>query len=132
MDDMVLVHEDKGHLKYCLEQMREYVEKERHLEFNEKTQIHHIRQGVDYLGFHFWLGETGKVVRTLRQSNKKKLKRKLRAYKRLYAEDRLDLQAVGRSMTSYYAHLRYGDTWHLRQNISRNFVLKKKKCPRKQ
>lgn len=94
------------YLKCCLGQMQEYVEERLHLEF------------------HFYLGETGKAVRILRQSSKK-IKRRLRTYKRLYAKDGLDLQTVGRSLTSYYAHLRHGDTWYLRQNIARSFVLRK-------
>lgn len=127
MDDMILVHHDKDYLQYCLQQMQTYAKQRLHLEMNEKTQIHHIRQGVDYLGFHFWLNETGKVVRTLRQQSKKRIKRKLRAYRRLYAEGRLDIRAAGKSLASYYAHLGHGDTWHLRQNISKNFVLQRKK-----
>ncbi len=37
--------------------MKEHIAKERKLEFNEKTQIMPISQGVDYLGFHFYLIE---------------------------------------------------------------------------
>lgn len=78
MEDMILIHPSKEYLQECLARMREHLEGELKLAFNEKTQIHAIRQGVDYLGFHFYLTETGKVIRTLRQSGKKRLKRKLR------------------------------------------------------
>ena len=77
MDDMILVHQDKGYLQYCLTQMNLYVKEKLQIEFNQKTQIHHIREGVDYLGFHFYLTENGKVIRKLRQSGKKKIKKKM-------------------------------------------------------
>ena len=60
MDDMILIHPSKEYLQECLARMREHLEGELKLTFNEKTQIHAIRQGVDYLGFHFYLTETGK------------------------------------------------------------------------
>lgn len=62
MDDMILIHPSKEYLQECLARMREHLEGELKLAFNEKTQIHAIRQGVDYLGFHFYLTETGKVI----------------------------------------------------------------------
>ena len=47
MDDGVLLCESKAYLKECLQQMRENV-CEDNVEFNEKTQIFLISQGVDF------------------------------------------------------------------------------------
>ena len=47
MDDGVLIHHDKEFLKKAL----------------AKTQIFPISQGVDFLGFHFYLTDTGKVIK---------------------------------------------------------------------
>ena len=55
MDDGVLIHHDKEFLKKAL----------------AKTQIFPISQGVDFLGFHFYLTDTGKVIKRLRTSNLK-------------------------------------------------------------
>lgn len=125
MDDMILLHQDREVLKETLALMSEFVEKELSLEFNQKTQIHSMKQGVDYLGFHFYLTETGKVIKRLRQSNKKKCKRRLAAFKRLYKKDKIELCAIERSLKSYMGHLSYGHTYHLRNNICKNFVLRK-------
>lgn len=126
MDDMILIHPDKEYLKECLAEMTAYLENELKLEFNEKTQIHAIRQGVDYLGFHFYLTETGKVVKTLRQSAKKRLKRKLRNYRRAYAEGKIGLDAVSQSVASYKGHLKHAHTYRLQKNIWNQFVLQRK------
>ena len=55
MDDGVLIHHDKEFLKKAL----------------AKTKIFPISQGVDFLGFHFYLTDTGKVIKRLRISNLK-------------------------------------------------------------
>ncbi len=123
MDDCVLVHPDKAFLKNCLEVMTEHVEKERKLEFNQKTQITPMAQGVDYLGFHFYLTDTGKVIRKLRSRNKVRMKRKLRHMKKAYSCGRAELEDIKRSLASYKGHLSHGHTYRLRKNISSNLVL---------
>ena len=65
MDDCVLIHQDREYLKECLAVMKEHIEKERNLEFNEKTQIMPISQGVDYLGFHFYLNDNDEVNKVI-------------------------------------------------------------------
>ncbi len=123
MDDMILLHQDREVLKQVLITMTQFLEQELHLEFNQKTQIHSMKQGVDYIGFHFYLTETGRVIKKLRQSNKKKCKKRLASFKRLYKKDKIELYAIERSLNSYMGHLSYGNTYHLRKNICRNFVL---------
>ena len=48
MDDCVLIHQDKDYLKYCLEQMKKCAEALK-IDFNEKTEIFPLKNGVDYL-----------------------------------------------------------------------------------
>ena len=58
MDDCVLIHHDKAYLRECLRQMTACVQNNLHLEFNEKTQIQPLKNGIDYLGFHFYVTDT--------------------------------------------------------------------------
>lgn len=115
----------KEYLRECLAQMRDYVWRERGLEFNQKTQIVPLSQGVDYLGFHFYLTDTGKVVRRLRTANKKRMKAKLKRYRGAYRAGTMSLEQIDMSVASYCAHLRYGHTWHLKENMLRHLVLSK-------
>ena len=123
MDDLVLLHPDKDLLKQCLAELRAYATSVLKLEFNQKTQIFPVSQGVDYLGWHFYLTDTGKVIRRLRTGNKRRFKRRLRRFRREYTEGRTDAAAIRRSLVSYNGHLRHGHTWKLRKKIYRNFVL---------
>lgn len=127
MDDCILIHEDKEHLQECLNQMRAFVEDKRKLNFNQKTQIAPLSQGADYLGFHFYLTDTGKVIRRLRTSNKKRMKRKLKRFRKAYNEDKISYDAIKRSLVSYTGHLSHGHTYRLRKNIINNLVLTKEK-----
>lgn len=126
MDDGVLLHHDKAYLKRCLALMDEYIRDNLHLEFNQKTQIIPVANGVDYLGFHFYLTDTGKVVRKVRQQTKYKYKRKLRRMQEKYAEGKMDLDEIRQVLASYRAHFSHGHTWRMRKKTLQGFVLSRK------
>ena len=125
MDDLVLIHEDKEYLKEVLAGITAYAEDGLDLEFNEKTQIFPISQGVDYLGWHFYLTDTRKVIRRLRTSNKRRFKRRLKAFKKKYARGIQDSEDIRRSLTGYNGHLKHGHTYKLRSSIYSKFVLRR-------
>ena len=122
MDDGIMVHESKEYLKEVLTQMRKKA-KELHLEFNEKTQILPISEGVDFLGFRFYLTDTGKVIRRLRTSNKRRWKRRLKKYKEEYRAGNKSLEDITRSVASYRGHLAHGHTYKLQKKVMGSFVL---------
>lgn len=123
MDDLILLHEDKEHLKACLAEIKRYADEKLKLEFNEKTQIFPVSCGIDYLGWRFYLTETGKVIKRLRTFGKRRFKRRLKLFKALYASGQKDLESIKRSLVSYNGHLKHGHTWKLRAKIYRDFVL---------
>jgi hypothetical protein len=108
MDDMVLLHPDRDFLRDCLWRMRTLAEDGLKLELNEKTQIFTIRNGVDYLGWHFYLTETGKVVKKLRASSKVRIKRRMKGLQKGYGSGKLSFDDVNRSMASTHGHLIHG------------------------
>lgn len=125
MDDLVLLHKSKEHLRACLTEITEIAEKELKLEFNEKTQIFPVSEGVDYLGWRFYLTDTGKVIRRLRTSNKRRFKRRLKAFQEKYRNGEMELADISRSLASYNGHLSHGHTWKLKENVYGKFVLTK-------
>ncbi len=127
MDDCVIICNDKEYLKQCLAEMEQYIEQELLLKFNKKTQITTIKNGVDYLGFRFYLTGTGKVIRRLRTSSKRRWKRRLKKIKKQYREDEISLEEITRSIASYKGHLRHGHTYKLQKRVFHDFVLTKEK-----
>lgn len=122
MDDGILIHESKEYLNEVLARMRDKA-KELHLEFNQKTQIVPISGGVDFLGFRFYLTDTGKVIRRLRTSNKRRWKRRLKKYKEEYRIRAKSYDEIRRSIVSYNGHLAHGHTWKLRKKVMGGYVL---------
>lgn len=125
MDDLVLLHEDKAHLQACLAEITEVAAKELKIEFNEKTQIFPVSEGVDYLGWRFYLTDSGKVIRRLRTSNKRRFKRRLKAFQEKYRNGEMDFEAIKQSLASYSGHLKHGHTWKLQTKVYNDFVLTK-------
>lgn len=123
MDDMVLIHSDKKFLKETLNRMSEMVEDELQLEFNAKTQIFPIKNGVDFLGFHFYLTDSGKVIRKLKTQSKKRYKHRYRKLKHSYNDGLIELEDVLKCFPGYYGHLKRGHTYRLRQAVMKDFVL---------
>lgn len=125
MDDCVLIHQDKEYLRFCLEQMKECA-RQLNLDFNEKTKVFPIKNGVDYLGWHIYLIESGKVIRKVKQQTKYKYKRKLKCFQRAFADDNVELEEINQVLASYRAHFAYGHTYKLQKKILSDFVLRRK------
>ena len=125
MDDCVLIYQDKKYLCYCLEQMKQCA-KELKIDFNEKTEIFPLKNGVDYLGWHIYLTESGKVICKVKQQTKYKYKRKLKYFQRAYADGNIELEEINQVLSSYRAHLAYGHTYKLQKKILGDFVLRRK------
>jgi hypothetical protein len=123
MDDCILIHESKEFLKDCLAVLWKFIADDVKLEFNEKTQIFPISNGVNYLGFHFYLTKTGKVIRKVRKTAKNRFKHSLRAMEKDFAAGAVELSEIQQRLCSYLGHLKHGHTYYLRQKTLREFVL---------
>lgn len=118
MDDFILLHPDRDYLRKCLMAIREACRDELKIELNEKTQIFPIKHGVEYLGWHFYLTDSGKVIRKLRNAKKKSLKRRMRKQAKDYHDGKIGFDAVKRSAISTHGHLAHGDTYRLRTKLA--------------
>jgi len=120
MDDLVLVHESKAYLRECLSAIKELAEGRQGLCFNEKTQIFPIKNGVNYLGFHFYLTDSGKVVRKVRPEAKKRFRKALQKMEEGYAAGIFSEQEISQRVSSYMGHLKHGHTYRLREKLLRS------------
>ena len=112
MDDFYLVHEDKGYLQYCLREIKAYVAR-LGLTLNNKTNIFPLRNGIDFLGFHTYLTDSGKVIRKVRRSSKNNEKRKLKKQRALLDKGKITLAAIEQSYGSWRSHAEKGNCYHL-------------------
>ena len=112
MDDFFLIHHDKAYLQECRKQIEVFVQA-RGLSLNAKTNIFPLKHGVDFLGFHTYLTESGAVIRKVRRRSKNNMKRKLKKLAALHAAGRIDGKTVEQSYQSWRGHAEKGNSYHL-------------------
>ena len=115
-DDFYLIHKDKDYLRYCLKEIRKYLA-EYGLELNEKTQIFPLKNGIDFLGFHTYITDTGKVVRKIRKRSKDNTRRKLKKMKKKLDAGQITMDKIDEFYTSWRSYAAGGDTYHLLQKM---------------
>lgn len=97
---LILIHEDKEYLNYCLKQIEEKM-KEVRLSLNSKTQIVEIHNGISFLGYRFILKKK-KVYMLISSKAKRRINKKIKAIKRKDKKEFLRRR--------YNGYLAYGDT----------------------
>ena len=117
MDDCVLIHPQKDVLLQIKQELSSYLHNELELSFNRKTQVFPVQDGVDYLGWHYYLTQTGKVIKKLRTANKKKYKRRLKYLQKLETTHKIPMSKVLEVLVSYHGHLQYGHTYKLQNSV---------------
>lgn len=112
MDDFYLIHPSKEYLKYCLEVITEYLNT-LELSLNGKTQIFPFKCGVSYLGFHTYVTSTGKVIRKLKNQNKRNAARKYLRMAKMVADGRLSADEFNTSYRAWKNHISHGNCYKL-------------------
>jgi len=112
MDDFWLIHQSKEYLKYCLEVITEFL-KTLDLTLNGKTQIAPLKNGISYLGFHFYLTDRGQVIRKLKNQNKRNKQKKYIKMAKLVAEGKLPVEKFYASYNAWKNHISQGNCYRL-------------------
>ena len=113
MDDFYIIHPNKDYLKYCLLVLAKYL-KTLDLEFNGKTQIFPFKNGVSYLGFHTYITDNGKVIRKLKNSNKRNAQRKYLKMAKLVKVSKLSIKKFNDSFNAWENHISHGNCYKLK------------------
>lgn len=116
MDDWYVIVETKEEANHVLSEVTEKFS-ELGYSLNEKTAIFPLRHGIDFCGFHVYITKTGKIIRKLRQSSKKKIKRRIRKWEKDYAEGLVTQEEIETSFQSWCAHAKHGDTNQLLRQL---------------
>ena len=117
MDDFYLISSSKKELQKILKEMKIYF-KSIGLELNNKTAIFPLKNGIDFLGFHFYLTDTGKVVMKLRRSAVKKIRNRIKKWKRMYNGKEITKEEIKECFCAWDAFASFGDTYKLRKQLA--------------
>jgi hypothetical protein len=127
MDDFYLIHHSKEYLKYCLQAITEFL-KTLDLTLNGKTQIFPFKNGVSYLGFHTYVTLNGKVIRKLKNQNKRNAQRKYIRMAKLIVDGKLSKEKFQDSYNAWKNHISHGNCYKLGKVMDEkiNKILNKK------
>lgn len=126
MDDMVLIHESREYLAECLTLIGEELGSIGLKCHPKKTKIVPIRDGITFLGFRWRVTETGKIILTPTSEKIKDFRRTTERLLRMYARGERTEQCVDRSVETRLAHLSLGNTWKLRQRLTKWYTERKR------
>ena len=108
MDDFYLIHQNKDYLKHCLDVITKFL-KTLDLNLNGKTQIFPFKNGVSYLGFHTYVTDNGRVIRKLKNQNKRNAQRKYLKMAKLVASGRITKEKFDASYRAWKNHISHGN-----------------------
>ena len=114
MDDFWLIHPSKEYLQHCLGVIKAYLNT-LGLTLNGKTQIFPFKNGVSYLGFHTYVTADGKVIRKLKNQNKRNAQRKFLRMAKLLAAGKLPEEKFRASYNAWKNHISHGNCYHMGQ-----------------
>jgi len=126
MDDFVLLSEDKDFLQRCRDEIEFFCKDRLLLRLNSKTQIGQLKNGVDFLGFNHRLTVSGKIVKKMRASSKRRMLSYLKTISYYYMQDVLDDEYLNIRQNSFKAHLKGTKEWCYVQKKLQKIKQKKK------
>lgn len=114
MDDMYLIHEEKVYLQHCREHIDCFLSTICGLQMHpKKTVLFPLKNGIRFLGFHFYLTDTGGVHVKLLKVSEKRMKRKIRKM----ANKGVPEPEIRKTFNSWSAHAMYGDSYYTVKNM---------------
>lgn len=108
MDDFYLIHHDKEYLKQCLDAIKEMTGS-LGLSLNGKTQIVPFKCGIGFLGFHHYVTADGKYIRKIKGENKRKIRKKIRAWIKLVHSGRMSEKKFYEKYNAWKNHALHGN-----------------------
>ncbi|WP_099467824.1 reverse transcriptase/maturase family protein [Konateibacter massiliensis] len=119
MDDFYLIVETKECAKWCLSNIYEFVHS-LGLELNNKTQIIPFKNGIKFCGFHTYVTEDGRVIRKLKNENKRAAKKKFRKMANLVNKGKLSKDKFNESYCAWKNHISHGNCVKLGYEMDRD------------
>lgn len=122
MDDGVMIFNTREEAEMVMEAITALAA-ELGLEFNDKTEIFPIKNGVDYLGFRFFYSRTGKVIRKVRPGTKNRFVKRMREIEHQLETGEItwgEAEEVRQSYKEYFKHAHAKGLIRKAETVSQN------------
>jgi retron-type reverse transcriptase len=117
VDDLVLFDEGTQRLRRMREALEQELGAARLAMHPGKSRIHRCKDGVTFLGWRLFPGQT-RLVR----DNVVRFGRRMKRLQREFREGRIEWDRVEQSVRAWIAHASFGDTWVLRERLLARFA----------
>lgn len=106
MDDLILIHEDKDYLKYCLEEIKSFCAKLNVTVNPKKCKIVNLKSDwITYLKKRIKLTDTGKIIMKPLNKNLKRRKARLKRQKQLLDKGKIEIEYIQNSYISWRGYV---------------------------
>lgn len=119
MDDFILIHHDKDYLLQCQARLAAMIQSLDCAFNTKKTGITPLSNGILFLGFHFRLTNTGKVIMTISSDNVRHERRKLKKLVGLAKKGLRTREKVDECYNSWKNHAGKGNSYKLLQRMDK-------------
>jgi retron-type reverse transcriptase len=117
VDDFALFSDDKRYLTEARIEIEKYLQKLRLTIHPVKSQLFETRYGANFVGFRV-LPEHIRV----RNDNLRRARVRIKTMQQAYGNRRLTVKKLIQRLQSWEAHLKHGDTYHLRRSIFNQYA----------
>ncbi|PMK93211.1 RNA-dependent DNA polymerase [Vibrio lentus] len=118
MDDFTIIHHDKRQLHEWRKEIELFLWQRLRLKTNSKTQVFPIAKqngrSLDFLGYRIYGSH-----RLLRKSSVKRIKTKLKKYRKQFANGEISLSDINQNIQSWLGHASHANSHGLKQALFR-------------
>lgn len=118
VDDFALFSNDRKQLQTTRTLIEEHLEALRLRLHPIKTQISATKHGANFVGFRVLPHQI-----RIRNASLRRARQRMYDLQQQLANNEITPAKIAQSVCSWFAHLRHGDTWHLRKKILQQFAL---------
>ena len=115
MDDFILLLKSKEECKKIKSIIENFLNDNLNLSLNNKSRYYPYKMGVNFCGYRIFT-----THRLLRLNSKKKIKKHVKNWNRLYSTGRLNVYNTMQSLNSWLGHTRHCDSFKLQHKILNN------------
>ena len=112
MDDFILLVKTKKEAIYIKKRIEDFLQVNLQLSLNEKSRYYPSPMGVNFCGYRIFA-----THRLLRLNSKKKIKKNVKKWNILYAQNKLDIPHTMQRINSWIAHSSHCNSYHLQNKI---------------
>lgn len=112
MDDFIMLVENKEKAKNILKVIRKYLKDFLHLELNSKCKYYPSNKGINFCGYVIFNDYI-----LLRKRSKKKFRKNIRLWKKLYGTNKLNYKKARLSYNSFKAHASHCNSYNFIKKV---------------